>query len=308
MGNRKAERTPLKTFVKNKELLLLTLPALLYFTIFHYLPMFGVVIAFKDYKYSDGIWGSEWVGLKWFRTFFAGDLMHVTVNTVLYGAAFIVSGVVTGVFTALLLYELKNIIAVKAYQTIMILPYFMSWIVVSLILYIFLDPLYGAVNNTLLSMGLPDIAWYSEPKYWPYILIFMNIWKGVGMGSVIYYAAMMGIDVSLYEAATIDGAGKIAQFRYITIPELVPVMTILTIMAMGNLFRGDFGLFFSLPLDVGPLYPTTDILDTYIYRGLRTGKLGLNTAAGFYQSVMGLIMVVGANFVVKKINPDNSLF
>jgi len=305
MANKKS---PLKTFLKNKELLLLTIPALAYFAVFHYLPMAGVYMSFTDYKYSDGLFGSQFVGLKWFRIFMQADLKRVTMNTASYGAVFIVLGVLTGVFTALMLSFLKNTRAIKTYQTIMILPHFMSWIVVSLILYVFLDPMYGAVNHFLLAIGREDVMWYGDARYWPYVLTFMNVWKGVGMGCVMYYAAMMGIDPSLYEAATIDGAGKLAQIRFITLPELIPLMTILTILAMGNLFRGDFGLFYALPKDVGVLYSTTDILDTYIYRGLRTGQMSLNAAAGFYQSVMGFLSVVVANLIVKRISPDNSLF
>jgi len=299
-----AKKSPWRTFIKNKELLLLTLPALAYFVIFHYLPMGGIYIAFTDYNYVDGIFGSPFVGLQWFRIFFRGDLMRVTRNTLGYGAAFIVLNLVTGVFTAIILGAVKRRAAVKVYQTIMIIPHFISWIVVSLILYVFLDPMYGAVNNFFNI----DSMWYANPGYWPFILMFMNTWKSVGLGCVMYYAAMMGIDSTLYEAATIDGAGKIAQIRYITLPELVPLMTILTILSMGNLFRGDFGLFFSLPRDVGMLYPTTDILDTYIYRGLRSGRLSLNAASGLYQSVMGFFSIVAVNFIVRRISPDNSLF
>jgi putative aldouronate transport system permease protein len=270
--------------------------------------MAGIYMAFTDYKYSEGILGSAFVGLKWFAVFLQGDLSRVMRNTVLYSLTFIVLGVVTGVFTAVLLSGVKKRYAVKTYQTIMILPYFMSWVVVSLILSIFLDPMYGAVNKTLLALGLDDVMWYAVPGYWPFILVFMNIWKGVGIGCVMYYAALMGIDPALYEAATIDGAGKVARFRYITVPELVPLMTILTILGLGSLFRGDFGLFYQLPRDVGMLYQTTDVLDTYIFRGLRQGRLSLNAAVGLFQSVLGFLSVVAVNMIVKRIRPENALF
>ncbi|MCL2362414.1 MAG: ABC transporter permease subunit [Defluviitaleaceae bacterium] len=303
-----ARKSPWKTFMKNKELLLLTLPALAYFFVFHYMPMGGIWMAFTNYRHVDGIFGSEFVGLQWFRIFFQGDLTRVTRNTVGYAGTFIILGVVTGVFTAVLMNAVRSKIATKTYQTIMILPHFMSWIVVSLILYIFLDPQFGVINRTLISFGIDPIWWYSTPEYWPFILTFMNIWKSVGMGSIIYYAALMGIDPSLYESASMDGAGKIAKFRFITLPSLVPLITILTLLALGGLFRGDFGLFFAVPRDVGALYPTTDILDTYIFRGLRQGLLSLNAAAGLFQSVMGFIAVVSVNMIVKKISPENSLF
>ncbi|MCL2377543.1 MAG: ABC transporter permease subunit [Defluviitaleaceae bacterium] len=294
--------------MKNKELLLLTLPALAYFLIFHYLPMGGIWMAFTDYRFVDGIFGSEFVGLRWFRIFFQGDLARVTRNTVGYSLAFIILGVITGVFTAVMMNAVRSRFATKTYQTIMILPHFMSWIVVSLILYIFLDPLHGVANRMLISMGFSPIWWYARPQYWPFILTFMEIWKNVGMGSLIYYAALMGIDQTLYESASMDGAGAVAKFRYITLPGLVPLICILTLLALGGLFRGDFGLFFALPRDVGALIPTTDVLDTYIFRGLRQGLLSLNAAAGLYQSVMGFLAVVTVNLIVKKISPENSLF
>jgi putative aldouronate transport system permease protein len=295
-------------FKRNLPLLVLTLPALAYFLVFSYLPLPGIWMAFTNYRFVDGIFGSEFVGLHWFRVFLEGDLFRVTRNTVGYSLAFIVLGLVTAVFTAVLMSGLRSRKGIKTYQTAMILPNFMSWIVVSLILYIFLDPANGFANSFLVAIGRDPINWYANPGYWPVILTFMHIWKGVGMGCVLYYAAILGLDPTLYEAATIDGAGRFAKFQYITLPSLIPLMTILTILAMGGLFRGDFGLFFSLPREVGMLYPTTDVLDTFIFRGLRSGRLSLSTAAGLLQSVMGFIMVVLTNSIVKKISPENSLF
>jgi len=308
MKNKKKRKSAWLTFLKNKELLVMSIPAVVALAIFHYVPMVGVIIAFKDYKYADGIFGSKWVGFKWFEIFLKGDLFRISRNTVLYGLLFIVTSVVFGVLVAILLNELKSVIALKTYQTIMIIPFFMSWVIVGLIFYIFLDPVYGAANQFLKFLGMNEVLWYNDPRYWPYILTFAQLWKGVGMGSVIYFAALMGIDPTLYEAATIDGANKFARYRYIIIPELVPLITILSILSMKDLFRGDFGLFFNVPKDVGVLYPATDILDTYIYRGLRTGAIGLNAAAGLFQSIMGLLLILIANGIVKKINPDNALF
>ena len=297
-----------KTLMRNRQLLLLCLPALAYFFVFCYLPLGGMLIAFKDYRYVDGIWGSKWVGLKYFRMFFSGDVTRITVNTVSYGLVFIVTAAVLGVLTALLLFELKSRAKVKTFQTIMIVPYFMSWVVVGLIVYIFLDPVNGALNHALVALGLEEVMWYSEVAAWPFIIIFIQSWKTIGINSVMYYAALMGIDPTLYEAATIDGAGRIKQFRYITFPELTPLVTILSILAIGGLFRGDFGLFYQVPMDVGALYRATDILDTYIYRGLRQGSLSMNTAVGVYQSVMGLVLVLITNAIVRRINSDNALF
>ena len=308
LGSQVKHRRHWKTFIKNKELLLLCLPALLYFFVFCYLPMIGIYMAFTDFRYADGVFGSKFVGLDNFIFFFAGDVKRITINTVAYGATFIVTGLVSSLLVALLLNELKSRLATKVYQTVMILPHFMSWVVVGLIVYVFLDPANGVVNHLLTALGKDEIMWYSDPKRWPGIIIFIQMWKNVGMSSVIYFAALMGIDPSYYEAATIDGAGKLAQIRYITIPSIMPLICIQSILAIGGLFRGDFGLFYQVPMDVGNLYPATDIIDTYIYRGLRDGNISVNTAVGLYQSLVGLVLVVGSNFIVNKINPDNSLF
>jgi putative aldouronate transport system permease protein len=271
--------------------------------------MFGAVIAFKDYKYDLGILGSKWVGFKNFEFFFqSSDAWRITRNTVGYGMTFIILGIISAVIVALLLFEIKNKLALKFYQTSMILPHFVSWVIIGFISYSLLNPVSGILNQILKTLNLAPIEWYSEPKYWPFILTLFNIWKGVGMGSVVYYAALMGVDHHLYEAAEIDGATKMQQTWHISIPALIPVMTILSIMSFGNIFRGDFGLFYQLSRDVGTLYPTTDILDTFVYRGLRTGDLGATAAVGFFQSFVGLVMVLFVNGVVKKIKSENSLF
>ena len=306
--NKVSKKSHWRTFMKNKELLVLTLPALIFFFVFHYMPMGGVWMAFTNYRFVDGIFGSEFVGLRWFRVFLQGDLTRVMRNTLGYSFTFIIVGVVAGVFTAIMMNAVRKKMAVKVYQTIMILPHFMSWIVIALILYVFLDPLYGVVNRALINFGFAPVMWYARPQYWPFILTFVNIWQSVGMGSLIYYAALMGIDPTLYESAALDGAGKIAKFKFITLPSLVPLITILTLLSLSGLFRGDFGLFFAVPRDIGALYPATDVLDTYIYRGLRQGLLSLNAAAGLIQSILGFIAVVSVNFIVKKISPENALF
>lgn len=290
-------------------LLLLTLPGLIYYIVWHYIPMFGLVIAFKDYTYNAGILGSEWVGFDNFKFFFASnDAWRIARNTVGYAATFIVLNAVTGTFVALLLNEVKSRAAVKTYQTIMILPNFLSWVVVGFVAYIFLNPALGVANQVLALFGKEWVDWYSNPNYWPFILTFMSIWKGIGMNSIMYYAALLGVDQELYEAATIDGANGIQKCLHISIPSLVPLITTLSILAVGSIFRGDFGLFYQIPRDVGALYPTTDVIDTYIYRGLRNGNIGITSAVGLFQSVVGLVMVVVTNLIVRKIEPDNALF
>lgn len=295
--------------LENLELLILTLPAVIYFFIINYIPMFGIVIAFKDFKYNKGIFGSEWNGIDNFKFFFTSqDAWRITRNTVGYGIVFLITGILAAVIVALLLFEIRKRWALKTYQTIMILPNFLSWVIVSYITYILLNPVLGVFNQIIAFFGGKGPDWYSDPKYWPYILTAVQTWKTVGMNSIMYYAALMGIDDSLFEAATIDGANKFQQILHVSIPALVPLMTILAIMNIGNVFRGDFGLFFQVTRDVGTLYPTTDIIDTYVYRGLRTGDPGITAAVGFFQSFVGMFMVFGTNAIIRKISPENAMF
>lgn len=297
-------------FRENFELSAMLVPGIIFFLVFSYLPMIGVIIAFKDYRNNLGIFGSKWVGFKNFKFFFTSqDAVRIARNTVGYGFAFIILGIICAVTIAILLYEVKNKLALKFYQTTMILPHFLSWVIVGYITYILLEPNIGILNQILNFFGMKGNNWYLEPKYWVVILPIVNVWKTVGLNCIMYYAALMGIDESLFEAATVDGASKWKQIKYITIPSLVPLMTILTILQIGSIIKGDFGLFYNIPRNVGLLYPTTDIIDTYIYRGLQTGDdIGITTAVGLFQSFVGFIMVVTTNKIVKKISPENSLF
>lgn len=305
----KRKKNWIQVFRDNFELLLLTIPALLCFIIFNYLPMFGVIIAFKDFTYDKGILGSRWNGLKNFEFFFTSqDAWRITRNTIGYSMAFMVTGTIAAVAVALLLYEIRKKNALKIYQTIIILPRFLSWVVIGFITYIMLNPVYGVFNQVLKVFGIEGVQWYSSVQYWPFIIIFINIWHGVGMGSIVYYASLMGIDSSLYEAAEIDGASRWQQVWNISIPFLIPLMAILNILAVGNIFRGDFGLFYNIPRDVGRLYPATDIIDTYVFRGLKTGDIGMSSAVGFFQSFVGLVLVFTTNKIVKKVSPENALF
>lgn len=305
----KKKKTGKAVIIENLELFILTLPAIIYIFILNYIPMFGVIIAFKDFKYNKGVFGSEWNGLKNFDFFFKSqDAFRITRNTVLYGIAFLVLGIICAMIIALMLFEIRKKAALKAYQTIMILPNFLSWVIIAYIAYILLNPTLGVINQIIGFFGGEGPDWYSNPAYWPFILTAFNIWKGIGMNSIMYYAALMGIDDSLFEAATIDGANKMQQIIHISIPALVPIATILMILGIGGIIRGDFGLFYQLPRDIGTLYPTTDIIDTYVFRGLRTGDLSITTAVGFFQSFVGLALVLGTNAIVKKINPDHAMF
>ncbi|NGZ78023.1 ABC transporter permease [Saccharibacillus alkalitolerans] len=304
-----------KKIVRNRALLLLVLPGTVWFLIFAYLPMFGTVLAFKDFRISpDGFFASvlssDWVGFKNFEYLFqTSDAYVITRNTILYNVAMIILGLVSAVGFAVLLSELLNKRMAKVYQTGMFLPHFLSWVIISYFAFTFLSPDKGVLNQLAAYFGTDSVSWYSEPKYWPFIILFVGIWKGIGYNSVIYLAAITGIDKSYYEAATIDGARKWQQIRYITLPLLRPLMIILTILAIGGIFRSDFGLFYQLPKDSGALYPVTNVIDTFVYRGLMNmGDIGMSTAAGLYQSLVGLVLILTANYIVRKIDRDQAIF
>lgn len=287
------------------------LPGLLYLFINNYIPMAGLVTAFKQVNFSMGIWDSPWVGLKNFEFLFkTSEAMTITRNTILYNVAFIVIGIVFGIFLAILISEIAHEKIRKLYQSAVLVPFLMSIVIVSYIVYAFLSAENGLINNTILpALGKEPINWYSEPKYWPFILIFVHTWKGIGYGCLIYLSTINGIDKSLYEAASLDGAGKWKQIRYVTLPALKGTVIVLTLLNIGKIFYADFGLFYQVPMNAGQLYDVTNVIDTYVYRSLlQLGNTGMAAAAGFYQSVVGFILVMVSNLIVKKINPENALF
>ncbi|WP_438495240.1 ABC transporter permease [Paenibacillus sp. IHBB 3054] len=304
-------RNTTRDVVRNKVLLFMVLPGTLWFLFFSYLPMIGTVIAFKEYRFSrDGFFASivnsKWVGWDNFKFLFTtNDAYLITRNTLLYNMAFIVVGLILSVLLAVVLSEIANKKLAKLYQTGMFLPYFLSWVVVGYFAFSFLSSERGLLNEIFGS----HISWYSESKYWPFILIFVYLWKAVGYNSVVYLAAIMGIDKSLYEAAMIDGASKFQQIRNITLPLLSPIITIMTLLAIGKIFYADFGLFYQVPRDSGTLYSVTNVIDTYVYRGLKTtGEIGMSTAAGLYQSVVGFVLVITSNYIVRRFDKDSALF
>ncbi len=283
------------------------LPGFLFLIIFNYLPMFGTILAFKDFSYTKGILFSRWIGLKNFEVFFrTPDAWVITRNTVLYNLVFIVLGLVVNVAVAVMLTEITSKKISKVYQTVMLMPHFLSWVIVAYLLYAFLSSDYGIVNVMLEKFGIKHISWYSETKYWPYIIVLINRWKTTGYGSIVYLAAIAGISTEYYEAAVIDGAGKFKQMVYITLPCLKPVMTIMTILAIGSIFSSDFGLFYQVPMNSGALYPVTNVISTYIYRA--RGDVGISSAAGLYQGLVGFVLVVVTNKIVNKIDPENALY
>ncbi len=306
-----------RDIVKNKVLYIMMLPLLAVILINNYLPMAGVLIAFKNYKYEgsnffENFYLSEWVGFDNFEFFISSpDAFNVTRNTIGYNLAFIVLGLVIPVLFAVLINEIRNKYLSKFYQASMLLPYFMSWIVVSYLAFAMLSEERGFINMTLLpALGLEsDVSWYGDPIKWPFILTIVNVWKLTGYNAVIYIAAIAGIDQEFYEAAIVDGASKFQQIKSITIPLLKPLMIILTLLAVGRVFYSDFGLFFQVPRNTGALYDATQTLDTYVYNALRQLKdVGMASASGLYQSVCGFILVMVSNLIVRKIDPEKALF
>ena len=283
---------------------------ILLIVVFCYIPMVGIIIAFKDYRYDKGIFGSPWVGFNNFKFFFeSNEFFRITWNTLSMNLIFIVVGIACAVLVAVMLFEIRSKLKVKTVHTILITPHFVSWVIVAYVVYGFLNPEYGLVNQFLTSIGMEKIQFYSIPGVWPVILLISFIWKHVGMDSVLYYATLMGIDESLFEAAALDGATEIQKARYITIPSLIPIITLLAIMKIGGIFRADFGLFYQVPRNVGALYETTDVIDTYIFRNLRTlGNIGMSSAVGLLQSVVGFVLVLLTNYLSKKVDPDGGLF
>ncbi|CAN7373642.1 ABC transporter permease subunit [Paenibacillus sp. LjRoot153] len=292
-------------------LFVMVIPEIIYLIINNYLPMFGLIIAFKDVNFTKGIWASDWVGFKNFEYLFkTSDAMLITRNTILYNTAFIIINLIIAVGVAILLNEVKKKLFARFYQSVILIPYLISMVIVGYLVLAMLSGETGYINKQIMPMlGMDPISWYSEAKYWPYILTLVNIWKHVGYLCVIYLAAIIGIDPEYYEAARIDGASKWQQITNITIPLITPVIVIMTLLQIGRIFYSEFGLFYQVPLDTGALFPTTNVIDTYVYRALlRLGDIGMSSAAGLYQSVVGFILVLISNYVVSKRNSDNALF
>jgi putative aldouronate transport system permease protein len=295
---------------KNKVLLLMLLPAVLYFFVFSYLPMFGIIIAFKNYNFRDGIFGSPWAGFDNFKYFFiSGQAFTVTRNTILYNLTFIIVNTISQITMAIFISEIKGKYFKKITQSLMFLPYFISWVIISVVVYNMFNFEHGILNNMLKSIGADSVDIYSKPVVWIFLIIIFNAWKNIGYGTVLYLAAIMGIDTEIYEAASIDGANIFERIFKITIPNLVPTMVILILLAIGNIFRGDFQMFYQLIGNNGPLFNATDVIDTFTFRSLlQTNEFGMAAASGFYQSVFCFLTIVTVNYLVKKFNEDYSLF
>lgn len=294
------------------ELSILALPTTVWFICFAFLPMIGIIIAFKDYKISGGFLQnmiqSEWVGFKNFKFLFStGDIWLILRNTVLYNIVFIILGIVLPVGAALLVGQLHSKRMGKIYQTAMFMPYFLSWVVVAAIVWAFLSYDMGIVNGVVKSMGGEPQQWYMKREIWPFFLVFMNVWKGLGYSMVVYLATITGIDRTLYEAAVIDGASIWQQMKYITLPLMKAVIIMMFIMSVGRIFSSDFGLFYQVPRDSNSLYNVTATLDVFVYRQLKTASTSMASAAAFVQSVAGCVMILIANGIVRKIDPESAM-
>lgn len=294
----------------NLNLLLMALPGIILLLVFAYLPMAGIVIAFKNYRFADGIMGSAWVGFENFRFLFGTDTaFRITRNTLGMNSIFIVTTTVGALAVAMLMNEVYQSRMSKYYQTMLFFPYFISWVIASYFVFAFLNGEGGMANQLIERFGGDPPSWYRSPQYWPLILTLAHIWNSIGFSSIVYLAGILGISPELFEAAKIDGAGKLQQIRYITMPLLYPLIIILVLLAIGRIFNADFGLFFFVPRDTAMLYSTTDVIDTFVYRSLvQLGNISMAAAAGFYQSTVGFVLVITANWVVRKINRDYSLF
>ncbi len=321
MGKKPKPTGKKKSFLKrwtkdDTELTLLSLPTLIWFACFCYLPMFGIIIAFKTYKLSGGhgflysLLTSDWAGFGNFKFFLTSNAFTMLLrNTILYNIAFIIISATVAVGSALMLSNMRNKRGSKVYQTMMFLPYFMSWVVVSYFVYAILTPERGYANGILTSLGFDPVMWYQEPKYWPFILIFLNTWKGMGYGMVIYLASITGIDQSLYEAAVMDGATKWQQARYITLPSIKPVFVMMLILDCGKIFNSDFGLFYQVTGGIPQsLYKTVSTFDTYVYVAIQSNSpIGQTAAASFFQSICSCGTILIANWVVSKIDNENTI-
>ena len=295
---------------RNWVLFVMLIPTFIYFMINNYLPMLGVYFAFTSFNFRDGLWSSPFTGFKNFEFLIKADLFRLTKNTVLYNVVFIGVGNILQIIFAILVSRVTVKWFKKTSQTLMFMPYFVSFVILKVIVYNVFEYQYGLINNLVTSMGGERIDFYNNPSYWPFLITFFYLWKNIGYGMVVYLATIMGIDNEIYEAARVDGANELQQIWYITLPHIKPTFIILLLYALGSIMKGQFELFYQLIGNNGVLFNATDIFDTYVYRITMTQPLsiGLGTAAGLYQSIFGFLIIVLVNFAVKKRNPEYALF
>ena len=313
-----ARRPVMGSAGRKKTLWLLTMvaPGAIWLMLIRYLPMFGIVMAFLDYRlptrkmpFPINLLHSDFVGLDNFQFLFTSDALTMIRNTLGYNIVWIALGLVLAVALAIMMSELTKKVLAKTYQTLMFFPYFLSWVVAAYFLFAFLDPTNGMIVRAQKAAGVTPIDWYNEPKYWPVILTICSMWKNTGYSTVLYLSAITGIDRSQYEAAAVDGATRWQQMLHVTLPHLKPIIIVLLIMNVGKIFNADFGLFWSVPMNSAPLFPVTQVENTYVYRSYKfTGDVGMSTAAGFLQNLVGFICIMGANAIVRRLDADSSLF
>lgn len=295
---------------KNWVLFLMLLPAFVFFLFNNYLPMLGIYYAFTRFTYGKGLFGGQFVGFNNFKYLFESNtILSITFNTVAYNFVFIVLGNILQIFTAVLISLMVGKWYKRAAQSIMLLPHFVSMVVVGVLAYNFFNYDYGMLNTLLKALHFQPINVYSNTRLFPVIIVAFNLWKGLGYGMIIYLTAILGIDTEIYEASFLDGADVFQQIRYVTLPLLKPTFIILFLYSIGSILKGQFDLFYQLVGMNGVLFPTTDIIDTYVYRALLNGSnFGMGTAAGVYQSVFGFVLIVIVNAIIKRKTPEFSLF
>lgn len=295
---------------QNFWLYMLIMPCILFAIVFKYIPMVGIVIAFQDYNPIKGMFGSEFVGLENFKYFFRGSQwLQITFNTLYLNVLFIITGTIASVVIAIMITELGKNLFVRFNQSVMIFPNFISYAVVAMFAQAFIGSDDGYVNRWIEMFGGNPISFYSEPSVWPLILVIIRIWKGAGYGAIVYMAAIVGIDNGVYEAARIDGASRMQTIFRITVPMLKDTVILLTLLSVGNIFYGDFGMIYTLVGDNSMLFSTTDVIDTYVFRSIRTsGSMGMSAAVGLYQSLIGFFLVIGVNALAKKFSPESAIF
>ncbi|MEK0316501.1 ABC transporter permease [Cohnella sp. 56] len=309
-GRGRGMRYKLTQIARNPFLYGMAVPGLLFFLIFSYFPIYGILIAFKNYDFQKGITGSEWAGFKNFNYFFTSDdFWTILRNTLLLNIMFIVFTTVAAVIISLMFNEIRNKYFKRISQSLIFLPYFMSWIVIGMLVQSFLGGEQPPVNAWLESLGLAPVNWMYESALWPWLLTVIRVWQGAGYLSIIFLAAITGISEDLYEAARIDGASKLQIMMRITLPLLVPTIMIMTLLAVGRIFNGDFAMIYAIIGDNSLLYPTTDVIDTFVFRSMRQlHDFGMSSAVGLFQSVMGLVFVIAANWITRRISKESALF
>ncbi len=307
-GWRQKRMQSIRGFQKSLPLICLALPGVIVILIVSYLPISGIFLAFKNINLTKGLLGSDWIGFENFRFLFQSEnAARITFNTLFINSMILPATIIISVILSFLLYDIGRT-RVKLFQAIYFFPYFLSWVVIGYVTYIFLNNQFGVISGILRMFGMDTISFYSEPKYWPFILVFMSVWKNLGYTTIIFYTGLLSIDPGLLEAASIDGASKWQTRIQVILPQLYTLIFIIVLLNIGKIFNSDFGLFYFLPRDTGALYDTTDVIDTYVYRSLRvTGDFGMAAAAGLYQSLVGLILVLGSNAIVKRISPDSAI-